>query len=114
MYRAREFAARAGVTVRALHHYDRLGLLRPARTASGYRIYRETDFVRLAQIITLKFVGFPLNRIKSFLDPGSLDLQGVLQMQRAFLLEKRRHIDKAIEALGHAQRSVASGSGAIP
>ena len=50
-----EVAALAGVTVRALHHYDRLGLLKPARrTAAGYRVYSESDFARLQQIVTLK------------------------------------------------------------
>jgi len=42
-YQIREFAELAGVTVKALHHYDRLGLLRPARTAAGYRVYSESD-----------------------------------------------------------------------
>ena len=114
MYKASEFAGRAGVTVRTLHHYDRLGLLKPARTVSGYRVYGETDFVRLAQIVTLKFVGFPLNQIKRLLDQRALDLPSVLKLQRKFLLEKQRHIDKAIEALDYAERSVSSGTATIP
>jgi len=52
VYRIREFAAMAGVTVRALHHYDRLGLLKPTgRSASGYRLYGDCDLVRLEQIV---------------------------------------------------------------
>ncbi len=55
LYRASAFAERAGVTVRTLHHYDRLGLLKPSSyTASGYRLYGERDFARLQQITTLK------------------------------------------------------------
>ena len=51
----------AGVTVRTLHHYDRLGLLRPAgRTAAGHRLYADRDLARLQQIVTLKFIGLPL------------------------------------------------------
>lgn len=66
LYQAREFALRAGVTVRTLHHYDRLGLLRPSDyTASGYRLYGERDFARLQQIMTLKFIGLPLKQIKA-------------------------------------------------
>ena len=65
LFQAREFAELTGVTVRTLHHYDRLGLLKPSgRTAAGYRLYGERDFARLQQIITLKFIGFPLNQIK--------------------------------------------------
>ena len=60
-YRAREFAELSGVTVRALHHYDRLGLLRPKRAQNGYRAYGEQDLVRLEQIVALKFVGLPLS-----------------------------------------------------
>jgi DNA-binding transcriptional MerR regulator len=46
VYRIREFAALAGVTVRALHHYDRLGLLKPSgRSRGGYRLYRDSDLV---------------------------------------------------------------------
>ena len=50
-YRIHEFAELAGVTVKALHHYDRLGLLKPRRTDSGYRLYDERDLERLEQIV---------------------------------------------------------------
>jgi DNA-binding transcriptional MerR regulator len=60
LYRVQEFAQRAGVTVKALHHYDRLGLLCARRTASGYRLYNEFDFERLEKITALKFLGVPL------------------------------------------------------
>jgi len=56
-YRVQEFARLAGVTVRALHHYDRLGLLRARRTASGYRVYGDRDLERLEQIVALQFLG---------------------------------------------------------
>ena len=50
LYRVREFAELAGVTVRALHHYDHLGLLNPGRTAAGHRLYSLRDFERLEQL----------------------------------------------------------------
>src|SRR3954469_3355783 len=46
-YRVREFAELAGVSVKALHHYDRLDLLKPARTDAGYRVYSLADLARL-------------------------------------------------------------------
>ena len=46
-YRIQEFAELTGVTVKALHHYDRLGLLKPQRALSGYRLYVERDLERL-------------------------------------------------------------------
>jgi DNA-binding transcriptional MerR regulator len=51
--RVQEFAELAGVTVRALHHYDRLGLLKPRRTESGYRMYSARDLERLEQVVAL-------------------------------------------------------------
>lgn len=59
-YRAREFATLAGVTVRTLHHYDRLELLKPRRTRAGHRVYSARDLESLEQIIALKFIGVPL------------------------------------------------------
>ena len=64
LFQAREFAALTGVTVRTLHHYDRLGLLKPSRyTRAGYRLYSERDLSRLEQIVALKFIGFSLKEI---------------------------------------------------
>jgi len=57
LYRVKEFAELAGVTTKALHHYERIGLLRPGRTDAGYRMYAERDLERLEQIIALKFLG---------------------------------------------------------
>jgi DNA-binding transcriptional MerR regulator len=106
---ASEFAELAGVTVRALHHYDRLGLLRPKRARNGYRTYREQDLPRLEQIVALKFVGLPLRRIKALLDRGGLELGGALAMQRRVLEAKRSLLDQAIEAIRQAERAVELG-----
>src|SRR4029079_6078924 len=86
-YRVRAFADLAGVTVRALHHYDRLALLRPRRTRSGYRLYTLPDLQRLEQIVALKFLGLPLKQIKTVLDRDARSLPAVLQAQRRALEE---------------------------
>ena len=67
-YKVQAFADLAGVTVRALHHYDRLALLRPVRTRAGYRMYGARDLERLEQIVALKCLGVPLKQIKTVLD----------------------------------------------
>jgi DNA-binding transcriptional MerR regulator len=59
------------VTVKALHHYDRLGLLKPRRTHAGYRLYTDADRERLEQIAAFKFIGLPLKQIKTMLDTRS-------------------------------------------
>lgn len=109
MLRAKEFANLAGVTVRTLHHYDRLSLLKPRRTESGYRVYRETDLERLEQIVALKFLGLPLKEIRELLDSTSPDLSAALRMQRSELEAKRRLLDRAIGAIREAETIVASG-----
>jgi DNA-binding transcriptional MerR regulator len=108
-YLVGEFARRAGVTVRALHHYDRLGLLEPSeRTESGYRRYRESDLLRLQQIVTLKALGFDLESIASILNAPDFDFKSALRDQIA-MLEARRHIiDSAIQAMRHAQTNADS------
>jgi DNA-binding transcriptional MerR regulator len=104
-----EFGKLAGVTVRALHHYDRLGLLRPVRTESGYRVYGAPDLERLEQIVALKFLGIPLKQIKAMLDRAGLPLPDALRMQRTVLEEKRWLLDRAILAIRKAEASIAPG-----
>lgn len=106
IYRIQEFAKLAGVTVRALHHYDRLGLLKPSgRSDSGYRLYRDRDLARLEQIVVLKFLGLPLKQIGRLLKRES-PLAETLRRQQTVLFEKRRQLDVAIDAIRQAERSV--------
>lgn len=109
-YGARAFAKLAGVTVRTLHHYDRLGLLKPAmRSPAGYRRYRAEDLERLEQITTLKFLGLPLGEIRRVLEQGPLLLVDELARQEVALLEKRRLLDQALEVIKSAQHSIRNG-----
>jgi len=108
-YRVGEFAKLAGVTVRALHHYDRIGLLEPQRGSSGFRVYRLQDLERLEQIAALKFLGIPLAEIKLLLKRGPLTLADSLQMQREALGEKRKLIDRALVAIEAAEKAIQAG-----
>lgn len=108
LYKIQEFAELAGVTVRALHHYDRLGLLKPtSRTDSSYRLYSDSDLARLEQIVVLKFLGMPLREIRDLLSE-ELSLGDALKRQQCVLTEKRRQLDQAIMAIGNAERSLQS------
>ena len=103
-YQAIEFAQLAGVTVRTLHHYDRIGLLKPSGyTNAGYRLYGKSDLVRLQQIVTLKFIGFSLTQIKNLLNSNFFDLQVALNQQKAIIGEKRQQLGLAIKAIEKAQ-----------
>lgn len=106
--RVNAFAALAGVTVRALHHYDRIGLLRPQRSASGYRLYGRRELERLEQIVALRFIGVPLKQIGPLL--GTSGLAEALPRQRALLEEKRRLLDDAIRAIEAAEKSLSDGA----
>jgi len=108
-YRVREFAALAGVTVRALHHYDRVGLLKPKRTQAGYRVYSDGDLEILEQIVALKFIGLPLSKIKRLLRRNRPDLVAALRAQRALLEDKKRLLERAIAAVGDVERTLQAG-----
>jgi DNA-binding transcriptional MerR regulator len=84
-----ELARLAGVTVRTLHHYDRIGLVRPSeRTAAGYRSYAEHDLDRLHQVLVYRELGFPLEEVATLLDHPDADPVAHLRRQHRLLLER--------------------------
>jgi DNA-binding transcriptional MerR regulator len=110
MYRVSEFAEATGVTVRALHHYDRMGLLKPlGRTESGYRLYGHADLERLQQIVALKFVGFPLNQIKDLLERRPLGVRTALRMQRMVISARVDQLRHALTAIDAAEANIIEG-----
>lgn len=102
-----EFAQRAGVTVKTLLHYDKIGLLKPLRKEeSGYRSYFEDDFIKLQQIITLKFIGLSLDEIKMLLNEKENNILNLIQVQKEALEEKRKYIDTVMIALKKAENQI--------
>ena len=78
-----QVAALTGVTVRTLHHYDELGLLRPSeRSEAGYRLYSYDDLTRLQEILIWRALGFSLGEIRSLLDDAGYDRLSALERQR--------------------------------
>ncbi|GAC1398914.1 MAG: MerR family transcriptional regulator [Ktedonobacteraceae bacterium] len=95
-----EFAYKASVSIRTLRYYDKVGLLSPsAYTESGYRLYTDTDFLRLQQILALKFLGFSLQEIQQCLRAGPMILQESLAQQKAMMQERRTQLDTVIQAI---------------
>ena len=108
--RITEFARDAGVTVRALHLYDRLGLLKPAAlTESGYRLYGEAQLTRLEQILALRFVGFTLEQIRELLGRSMPPLAAALRMQREVIKRRKRRLESALAAIDEAELALAAG-----
>jgi len=111
-YRIKEFAGLTRVTARALHHYDHIGLLKPTgRTESGYRIYTEPDLLRLQQIVTLKFMGFSLDRIKVILARPRFAVRKALGIQIEAVDAEIDRLRRASKALRAMAESLDAGSG---
>jgi DNA-binding transcriptional MerR regulator len=102
-----QVAKLAGVTVRTLHHYDEVGLVRPSeRSEAGYRLYEDRDLERLQQVLFFRELGFPLEEIARIVNDPSFDVRAALRMQRELLRERAeraqallRAVEQALEAL---------------
>ena len=92
-----EVAKLSGVTVRTLHYYDEIGLLKPSKTTeAGYRMYSSEDLERLQQILFFRELDFPLNEIKEIMLNPNYDKNEALNKHKEFLIEKRKRIDGLI------------------
>jgi DNA-binding transcriptional MerR regulator len=84
-----ELARRTGLTVRTLHHYDEIGLLRPSQhTESGHRLYTAGDVARLQQVLALRQLGFTLDEVRGCLDRADFSPLKVIGLQIARLREQ--------------------------
>ncbi len=108
-YTIAQLAKLAGVSVRTLHHYDRIGLLRPSRSATnGYRTYGDAELLVLQQILFFRELEFPLGDIKRIVTAPGFDMAAALTDQRRLLELKRkrlaglmRTIDTTLKKLNH-------------
>jgi DNA-binding transcriptional MerR regulator len=102
-YQVKEVAQLAGLTVRALHHYDSIGLLAPsARSAAGYRLYDDGDLLRLQQILIGRELGLSLEDIRRSLDDPRFDRREALLAQRAELASRAERATDMIRAIDAA------------
>jgi DNA-binding transcriptional MerR regulator len=113
-YQIQEFAQLAGTTVRALQHYDRLGLLSPIRAASGARLYSTADLQTLVQILALKSAGVPLKRIARLRAIGPRAMAEALEAERRALERKQPLIDRVIFAIRNVESALGRGEDADP
>jgi DNA-binding transcriptional MerR regulator len=105
-YSVGEVARIAKVTVRTLHHYDRIGLLSPSgRTPAGYRLYRERDLDRLQQILFYRALEFSLDEVAAILDDPQSSPRDHLRRQHALLKERIRQLEELAEAVEHAMEA---------
>ncbi len=98
-----QVAGITGISVRTLHHYDELGLLRPAsRTAAGYRLYSDADLARLQQILCFRALELSLEDIQQILHDPGYDVGAALRMQRQLLGERAVKLRALLDAVDAA------------
>ena len=100
----------AGVTVRTLHHYDDIGLLKASnRTDAGYRRYADADLDRLQRILFYRELGFGLDQIKSVMTDGNADAVAHLRRQHAMLLDRIGRLERMATAVKKAMEARTMG-----
>lgn len=100
-----EVAELTGITVRTLHYYDEIGLLKPAKlTDAGYRLYDEGDLRRLQNILLFRELEFPLKKIKAILDAPDFDPYEAIAQQIRLLEMQKEHIEKLLNLARDIQR----------
>ena len=99
MYHIKEAAQLSGVSVKTLHHYDKIGLLVPLKSENGYRTYSQEDLERLQVILYYKYLGFSLEKIAELLKEERKDLLPHLTRQLDYLTRERQHLDTLISTL---------------
>ena len=99
-YTVRQLARLAGVSVRTLHYYDRIGLLKPRqRNINGYRLYSEEAILPLQQILFFRELGFTLEEIKDIMGRPDFDAVSALESHRALLLKRAERLSDLIETV---------------
>lgn len=93
-----ETAKLTGITIRALHYYDEIGLLKPSEISeAGYRFYSNEDIVLLQQILFLKEIGFELKQIKEIINNPNFDEKVALKQHKEILILKKNRIENLIK-----------------
>src|SRR5678815_5477992 len=100
MYTVKQLSDLADITVRTLHHYDEIDLLKPSKVgANGYRYYDDAALLRLQQILFYREIGLELMQIKDILDSPDFDLLSALRSHRAAIQEKTKRLNSLISTI---------------
>ena len=102
----KEFAAYTGVSVRTLHYYDEIGLLKPAFVdrITGYRYYDSSSLLRMQEILFYRELDFSLKRIGEILSSPHYDKTAALQEQKQLLILKKERLERLISAIDGASK----------
>ncbi len=99
LYTVKEVSTLSGVTVKALHHYHKIGLLMPAEISdAGYRLYGKRELERLQEILFYRELDIPLDKIKELLD-GSQNRRTILSEQEELLEARMDRLDTVLDTI---------------
>lgn len=111
LFKVAQIARLSGVTVRTLHYYEQLGLLKPTqRNSKGFRLYDEAALLRLQQVLIQRGLGLPLKRIRDILDDPDFDYRQALVEQRELLRKRVVAAEKMLGAVEAALSQIAHSS----
>ncbi len=106
-----QLARECGVSIKALHHYDQLGLLKPSeRSESGHRLYNYADFQRLQQIVSLRCLGFSLDEISGILNSGGSSVLKTIELHLSSLKQEIETSSKLLTKLESIAVKLRSGA----
>ena len=109
-YKIKDVATLSGVSVRTLHYYDEVGLLKPNKiNESGYRLYTDKELEILQKILFFKELDFSLDMIKNILLSDDYDKRETLKAQKELLEKKRSRLDTVIKNINKTIKSVEEG-----
>lgn len=109
-YKVKEVRDMVGVSVRTLHYYDQIGLLKPESVSTaGYRLYTDGDLERLQQILFFKELDFSLQEIKEILDSPDFNRGHALKAHREMLIKKKKRLEKIIKSVEKTIDSIEGG-----
>ncbi len=98
-YSISQFSGLTGTTKRTLQYYDDIGLLKPMKSDNGYRKYTNNDLLTLQQILTLKYLGLSVSKIKKLLEQDKREVEHVLETQVQSLKSRARVLMKTANLL---------------
>ena len=100
MRTVKEISNITGISVRTLHYYDEIGLLKPTdKSDAGYRLYDDKALERLQQILFFREFDIPLKEIKAVMENPALDRNHILKMQREMLLTKIKRMERLVASI---------------
>ena len=100
MRTVKEISDLTGISVRTLHYYDEIGLLKPTeKSEAGYRLYDDEALKTLQQILFFREFDIPLKKINAVMNNPALDRNQILQMQRKMLVAKKERMERLISSI---------------